>query len=80
MKENIDNNSELFKEKNGSVKIQELDWENDKGKMRGIIEGMEFDYVVAADVIFNKTHLTTLSNVFFNFCKKERTCFKILSV
>lgn len=76
MKENIDNNSELFKEKKGSVKILELDWENDKEKIRGIVEGMEFDYVVAADVIFNKTHLTALSNVFFNFCKKKRVVLK----
>lgn len=70
MQENIKNNNELFEEKKGSVKTLELDWGGDKEKIRGIVEGMEFDYVVAADVIFNQTHLAGLSNVFFNFTKK----------
>ena len=71
MKENIENNSELLKEKKGSAKIKELDWGGDKEKMKEIVEGMEFDYVVAADVIFNETHLKTFSNVSLYFEKKN---------
>lgn len=64
MEENIQNNKEIIEENKGCVQIKELDWGGDQEKMKETLEAFEFDYVVATDVIFNKGHLTTFSNVF----------------
>ena len=65
MRENIENNQEIIKENKGKVDSRELDWGFEKERIKEILKDVdELDYIVATDVIFNKGHLTTFSNVF----------------
>ncbi len=73
MRENIKNNQEIIKENKGKVDSQELDWGFAKEKIIEVLKDVDaLDYIVGTDVIFNKGHLTTFSNVFLKFINRKK--------
>lgn len=64
MRFNIENNRKLIENSKGDVKIMELDWENEKiSELFSKNHVENIDFIVASDVIFNKTHLKLFTNV-----------------
>lgn len=64
MRINIENNQKIIENSKGNVKILELDWANEKISELFSQNNVEnIDFIVASDVIFNKTHLKLFTNV-----------------
>lgn len=64
MSENIEINKEIIAMKGGKIEIREMDWNSKKEEIEDILKDVDgFDYVVAADVVFNKGHLGSLTKV-----------------
>jgi hypothetical protein len=66
IEKNINKNKEIISLGKGSVEFHALDWTYTSEAIEIILKKFEFtkiDYIIAADVIFNKTQLYSFSQV-----------------